>query len=292
MLWSAGNHIDKYLLSKYFKGGGVGALVIFSSLGALGFLPIIYFFQHNVFDISMFQRAVIILSGCIYVVDVFLYIKALEYGETSVVVPLFQLLPVFAYVLGFLVLGERIGSIQTLGAVLIIVGAITITIDLKTVGSWLNHRVLLLMTGASFLGAVNNLIFKIIAVETDFLTTSFWEYVGFVIFGTFLFIAVAPWRREFLTVLRVNKIGILSLNGLNEALNIIARFFMNYATLLVPLSMALVVNGFQPFFVFIYGIILTLFFPHIAKESLLKEHLAQKIIAITIIFIGSYFLNS
>lgn len=31
-LWSMGNHIDKYLLQKYLRGGGIGALIIFLHL--------------------------------------------------------------------------------------------------------------------------------------------------------------------------------------------------------------------------------------------------------------------
>ncbi len=50
------------------------------------------------------------------------------------------------------------------------------------------------------------------------------------------------------------------------------------------------VNAFQPLFIFVYGVLLTLFFPHIAKESLLKKHVLQKLAAIVILFFGTWLL--
>jgi len=83
----------------------------------------------------------------------------------------------------------------------------------------------------------------------------------------------------------------LSLNGVNEIINITAKVSFNFASLLTPITLTWIVNSFQPLFVFGYGVILTLFFPHISKESLLKKHLAQKLISIAIMFAGTYLLN-
>jgi hypothetical protein len=52
----------------------------------------------------------------------------------------------------------------------------------------------------------------------------------------------------------------------------------------------LLAGAFQPVFVLVIGVILTLFFPKISIESLSKKHLAQKIVAISLIMIGTYFV--
>ena len=44
ILYAFTNHLDKFLLSKYFKGGHVGTLVLFSSLFCVFALPVIIFF--------------------------------------------------------------------------------------------------------------------------------------------------------------------------------------------------------------------------------------------------------
>jgi hypothetical protein len=47
-LWSAVNYIDKYLVEKYFKGGGIGALLIFSSLVGIIVIPFIPLFERGI----------------------------------------------------------------------------------------------------------------------------------------------------------------------------------------------------------------------------------------------------
>jgi len=51
------------------------------------------------------------------------------------------------------------------------------------------------------------------------------------------------------------------------------------------------VGGFQPVFVFIYGVLLTLFFPSFGQESLARRHLIQKIAGIGIIVLGTVLLS-
>ena len=91
--------------------------------------------------------------------------------------------------------------------------------------------------------------------------------------------------------MRKNKVTVLTLNGINEIVNIIAKLSFNFASLLAPITLTWIVNGFQPFFVFAYGVILTVFFPHISQEKIGGKHLAQKLIAIIVMFVGVYFLN-
>lgn len=51
-LWSITNHIDKYLITKYFRGGGTGSLLIFSALIGFAVLPFILVIHPQVFDIQ------------------------------------------------------------------------------------------------------------------------------------------------------------------------------------------------------------------------------------------------
>jgi len=92
-------------------------------------------------------------------------------------------------------------------------------------------------------------------------------------------------------VIHRNKLSILTVNSFNEILFIIGALGMTFASLLAPLALVLVVDGLQPFFVLVYGIIITLFLPKLGEESLLKKDLIQKIIAILVIVVGTYFLN-
>ncbi len=291
-LWAATNHIDKYLVSKYFKGAGVGALMVFSSLIGVFLLPIIAFLHPEVISFSH-TSILIALNGFLYILAVLPYFYALQKDETSICVPLFQLIPVFTYVLAFFVLGETLTNNQLLGGLLVVTGAIGISLDLTNIKKIkFKKEVFGLMMLSSLIFALNFLFFKYFAIQSSFWFTSFWEYVGFAVFAFLLMIFVKSYRKQFVTVMKTNRVFVLSLNGLNEIANIIAKLAFNFASLLTPITVTWIVDGFQPFFVFTYGVFLTLLFPRVVKEDIGRKSLSQKILAILVMFIGTYFLNA
>jgi|GEM_PF-136752 len=291
-LWSATNHLDKYLVSKYFKGSGVGALMVFSSIIGVFLLPIIAIIHPEVLSFSS-SSLLIALNGFLYILAVLPYFYALQKDEASICVPLFQLIPVFSYVMAYFVLGETLNTNQALGGLLVVAGAIGISLDLSD-GKKIKFKkeVFWLMFLSSVIFALNFIIFKMFAVQSSFWYTSFWEYVGFAVFAVILMLFVKSYRYQFITVMKTNRVFVLSLNGLNEVLNIIAKVAFNWASLLTPITVTWIVNGFQPFFVFAYGVILTLLFPKVANENIERKALAQKIFAILIMFVGTYILNA
>ena len=291
-IWSATNHFDKYLISKYFKGGGVGALMMFSSIIGVFILSIIAIVHPEVLSFPFSKGIFIASNGFMYLLATLPYLYALKKDETSIAVPMFQLIPVFTYFLAWLILGETLNGNQLFGGILIILGAIIISLELSEAKKIvIKKEVLLLMTISSLFFSLNFLFFKFFAVTASFWVTSFWEYVGFAIFSFFLFVFIKKYRDEFISVIKANKLTVLTLNGINEVLNMIAKLSFNFASLLTPITLTWIVDGFQPLFVFIYGVILTLFFPHISKENITKKHLAHKILAISIMLIGTFLIN-
>lgn len=290
-LWSVTNHFDKYLLSRFFKGGGVGALMVFSSIIGLFLLPFIALLHPEVMRFSTVS-ILIAINGFLYILAVLPYFYALQRDEASICVPLFQLIPVFSFVLAYMILGETLTNRQIIGGLLIMFGAIGISLDLSD-GKKIKFKkeVFLLMMLSSLLFSLNFLFFKYFAIQSNFWFTSFWEYVGFAIFASLLMFFVKPYREQFVTVLKTNKTTVLGLNGINEITNIIAKISFNYASLLTPITLVWVVNGLQPFFVFLYGVILTLLFPKISQENITKKVLFQKLLAIIVLFTGAYLID-
>lgn len=292
ILWAATNHIDKFLITKYFKGGGVGSLLIFSALFSLLLTPVALYFAPNALSINPKYAVILVSCSVLWVIGLIFYLHAMQKGETSLVVPLFQTIPVFGYILAYFFLGENLTVKQILASLLIIAGAIALSLDLSQERISIKSSVLFLMLISSFLTALGGVIFKFVALKTDFWMSTFWNQLGAVLVGIFLVVFIKSYRREFFRVLNTNTTKVLAINGLNEVLSLTAGLAVSYATLLTSLTLVWVVNGFQPFFVFLIGIILTLFFPHLGSESLVKKHLVQKIASIVVIFIGTYFLNS
>lgn len=290
LLWSLSNHFDKYLISKYFKGGA-GAINIFTAFFALVTALVVYVVNPSVATIAPRDALVLILVGVIGIIELTIYCHVLNKDETSIVTPMFQLIPVLTYLLSFIMLGEVLTQKQIFASVVIILGAIILSINLSESKIKFRGYVLGMMIIASFLVALISVLFKLVALEEGYWPSTFWSSLGAALVGVFYLLFIKPYRQQFVLSLKNNKKGVLAFNSINEIIDKVANLIMNYALLLAPVTLVWVVNGFQPLFVLIFGVILTLLFPNIIQESLLKKHLIQKITAIGIILIGTLLLN-
>src|SRR5438067_671422 len=79
--------------------------------------------------------------------------------------------------------------------------------------------------------------------------------------------------------------------ALSKILFSVSETITLYATLLAPVALVLLVNSFQPLFVFAFGIVLTLFFPGVTKESLGRMKMLQKGVGICLMLVGGYLIG-
>src|SRR5262245_18407669 len=107
-LLACANHNDKFLLSRYLKEKNIGSIVIFSSLFSGVAISSVLFIQPDVSDVSLVQGSAVVATGMLSVFAVVCYLYALDLDEASFVTPLYQTVPIFAYFLGYFVLGEPI----------------------------------------------------------------------------------------------------------------------------------------------------------------------------------------
>lgn len=90
-LYALTNHIDKILLEKYFKQGGVGTLMLFSSLLSALVLPFFYFADSTVLDVSGINVIILTIVAILNIGLLWLYFLALKGDEASVVIVFYQL---------------------------------------------------------------------------------------------------------------------------------------------------------------------------------------------------------
>ncbi len=290
ILWAFTNHADKYLLSKYFKVDGVGALMIFSTLFGVFVLPIAAYMDPSFVDIGIRSSVLLMIAGICNATAIILYLYALQGDETSIVVPFFQTIPIFGYMLGYLFFKETLSVQQIIAGAIILLGTVILSLKLESGRGRFKWKIAILMLVSSFVFAMYEALFKYGAVADGFWIAAFWEHAGLCVFGGVLFLAVPSYRKEFNEMLRKNSLPIMSLNVASEVLTIFGNICTNLAALMAPLVLVLLVSSYQPLFVFIVGVVLTLFFPKITKENLQGKYLVQKILALIIIFIGSYLL--
>jgi drug/metabolite transporter (DMT)-like permease len=290
-LVACANHNDKFLLSRYLKEKNIGSIVIPSSLFSGVASAIVLCIQPDVYGVSLVQGSALVVTGMLSVFASLCYLYALDLDEASFVTPFYQTVPIFAYFLAYFILGETITLVQGLGSFIIIVGALALSFEFGSRGMRFKRTVVALMLAASLLSAINGVIFKLIAVDRGFWVSLFWGFVGQVLAGLTLLVCVPSYRRDFLGLFKQQKAAVVGLIALSRILFSVSEAVTLYATLLAPVALVLLVNSFQPLFVFTLGIALTLFFPRVAKESLGRMKLLQKGAGIGLMLVGGYLIS-
>jgi drug/metabolite transporter (DMT)-like permease len=290
VLWAISVHFDKYLVERFFRRANVAVLLVFSALTGLVTLPIIWFFRPDVVALVPVSVVVIVLSGLLSMGAMYFYLVALQSEEASVVVPFFQLTPLFGYGLGYLVLGETLTRLQMIGGAAIVGGGLLLSLRFGGAARF-NLRLVVLMLVCAFVASLSSLIFKIFAVSGEFWTTTFWTFVGQAAFGGVV-LSIPVYREEFFELLRKNTKPLLAINAVNEVINLGGGLGSRYALVLAPLSLVQAITSTTALFVFIFGIALTLLFPALGREDLSRGELLKKGLAGVLIGIGAALVTS
>jgi uncharacterized membrane protein len=288
-LWAIDNHIDKLVLNRYYKDVRPGTVMFLSALTNGLFSLLIFCFYRGSLHLPLSSELLILFAGCLYFVAAFPYFYALKQDEASRIAPLFQAQPIFAYILGASFLGELLSPKEMIAGLIIIIGSILISIDLDN-GFKLKQKVFWLMMLSTLLVAIGAFLFKFVGETAGFWPTAFYQYLGTAAAGVALFILSPSRRNDLLSVMNTFGKPVFAIGLLTESINTAARVAFNFATLLAPLAVVTFVAGLQPIFVFAIGIVVTILMPRLGKENLVRKHLLQKCISISMILVGTSLL--
>lgn len=290
-LWSLVTYLDKYIIERFIKGRGVGSLILFSSLFAGVVIPIIGLINPNVLGIPWGDASLLAISGALGSLAVIFYLYALEHEDTSLVVPLFQLVPVFSYVLGYFVLGESLSGRQIIAGLIVLAGAVVLTLEIEEEKQIrVKFKPLLLMGLSSLAFSVVDVLYKFVSVEYEFWPTQFWHYVGLFIFGLLLFFFFKKYRTEFYGIITSSPWPVFCANVGGEILQVTANIMNNFAVLLAPIVLVTLVSSYMPLVVFLMGLSFTFLAPRFITERVSKKHLLHKSVAICLVLVGSILL--
>ena len=285
VLWAVSTHIDKFLVDKYFRHSDTAMLMVFTAFLGVFALPAIWLFEPAVLALPWTATAVMTVSGILYMGAMLFYLRAIQSEEASVVAPLFQANTLFTFALGLAVLHEMPRWPQALGAVLVVAGALGLSLDKKLHFGSFKPRLVLLMCGATFVLALSSVMFKFFTVRAEFWSTTFWTFVGEGLFGAGI-LAVPKYRRQFVQLLRRNPGAVIGVNAANELINLGGGLGVRYASLLAPVGLVSAISATSTFFVFIFGMVLTLFFPGLGREDLSERNVIQKAVGGLLIMAG------
>jgi transporter family protein len=283
LTWATVNTIDKYILTKWVRKPIVPVMI----LGIIGLIAsILVYLFHGFSTLSYLNITLAFVAGIFYILMSIFYFKAVKIEEISRVVPLFYLTSLFVLIFAAIFLGEIFTPIKYLGIFLLIIGAILIS----------SRNFIKISFGKAFwLMILSSLALSANAVITKYLLNfaDFWTIFSYTRIGT-IFALIPIFYFSFPDLVSTVKehgkkiIGVISLN---ESLNVIGVLLITIATAIGYVTLVNALSSIQPFFVLLFAVVLSIFYPKILKEEISKSIVLLKLIAIILMFIGAVLIT-
>lgn len=283
LFWASSNFVDKYILGKYTKG--IFDFVFFSTITSWVFFAAIFLFAGTP-EINIYSL-IPIATGMILIYSYGFYGKALELGDTSSLVILFKLIPVVTVILAFAFLGQTLSSNELLGFVIVLVGATIVSFE-KSKGIFIKGFGMILIA---------ILMWSVMTLFIDYGLTkmSFWDYfmldnLGSALAGLTMFI-IPSIRKQVIEGIKTATTKKYIWFSWNNVLDFFGQMSIKKALAIAPSAgLVTVVMQVQSFYAILFGILLTLFIPHIIKEDISASTLIKKFVGAVIMFSGVYIL--
>jgi len=281
--WALNNIFIKFLITNKFKSYFPMIFTVIScdavfATAVLAFGTITYSFPYSLLALAV---------GMMPLTAFWFYSKALITEEVSRIVTLFQLIPLFVVFLSVIFLNEILGVQKYFGIGLIVFASILISY--KKAGKNPFSGALKFMIPFGIIIAAYTIADKILLAYLDYWTVFFWNLLG--AFLGVLFFLILPKPRIEITkkISAVGKEAVLT-TFIGEGLYVIGTICSLIALSLADASLASSLFGLQPFYVFFYTIVLSLFLPQILKEKISRKSFLLKTSAVAIMFIGTWLI--
>ncbi len=278
LFWSFASIIDKTVLTKWVKKPLIPVVLTGAIWLVLGFA--VYFIK-GLSYISSVNILLAISAGIFVILLYIFYFRAMQIEEASRIVPLTYLSQLFILILAAIFLNEIFAPLNYLGIFLLIAGAILISIkNFSKIKFGKSFWWMVLAAGFSALDAI---FVKYLLNFTDFWTVFAYKGVG-------MFLGSIPIAYFFLpelikTVKQYGRKVIIAMSA-SELITAIGILFNIIAISVGYVTLVNALSSVEPFFVLLFTVLLSVFFPHLLKEDLGKSIISIKILAIALMFIG------
>jgi len=279
--WALNNVFIKFLITNKFKSYLPLIFTVISMDAVFAVTVLISGAVEYSFPYSLLALA----AGLMPLMAFWFYSKALITEEVSRIVTLFQLIPVFVVFLSVIFLTEILGTHRYLGISLIVIASILISY--KKAGKKSFSGVLKFMVPFGIIIAAYTVTDKTLLGYLDYWSVFFWNLLG-TFTGALLLLVLPKPRMEIVkTISAVGKKAMFT-TFVGEGLYVIGTICSLIALSMVDASLTSSLFGLQPFYVFFYTIVLSIFLPGILKEEINRETLLLKVSAVTLMFIGTW----
>lgn len=272
VFWSLVIIIDKHAITDEMRDPILAATIS-------GFTLFLFFSLFSLFSDPLSLPLNIIafsfLTGVCYITAIYFYYQTAKREEISRINSVVQCYPIVVLILSLLFLGELLSPVKYLGIVLLIAGAIIISIKKGTS----IKRLTILLALSSMLFYALRSFFLEIATAFPLLQVLSWAGLGGLLVGAVLLAAHHPHIRK------KSKKGIEHLI-LSNALAVIAFLLFTQAISLASASLVTAIISTDILFVFLIATALSKTHSHIIREELRGSTLLLKLIAIVLILLG------
>ena len=283
LIWAVVNTVDKYVLTKWVRKPIIPVMI----LGVIGLVAsLIVYLIHGFSELSPFNIFLAVIAGIFYILMSLFYFKAVKIEEVSRVVPLFYLTPLFVLVFALIFLGEVFTPVKYIGVFLLTIGAILISSRNLLKLSF--GKAFWFMILSSFALAINAVITKHLLNFADFWTIFSYIRMGTIIALIPIFYLGFP---DLISIVREHGKKVVGVISLNESLNLVGVLFITIATAVSYVTLVNALSSVQPFFVLLFVVILSIFYPKILKEEIGKSTVLLKFIAVVLMFIGAILIT-
>ena len=276
------NILDSHLISKRLPGFRV-FIFLLGAVHLIYGLILLYLFPLPE-GISLWHILAAVASGILRTIAATVMLYSLKRAEVSRVIPIAYTSPIFVAIIAIPTLGESLNYLQWLAIVIVVAGAIVISIDRNSADSksWLNRSVLLLFV-SSLLFAGGDIISK---YALSYI--SFWNmfYItAFCMSGIWLLLSIRPSTFRQLRDMKERSFPI-ALLAFNEIMAVIGISLSFRAIQNGPVSLASTIIASRPIFVTIYSIILSRILPGFLMTSADRKVLILRLAATALIVAG------
>lgn len=278
LVWSIANIIDKTVLTKWIRKPLTP--VIMTGIFGLASSIMVYLFS-GFSHLLIFNIFLAMLTGIITILYVVLYFKAMQIQEASRVVPLAYLSQLFILILAAVFLNEIFTPLRYIGILLLIIGAILISVKNFSKISF-GKAFWWMVLGAVF-SAINAILTKHLLNLSDFWTVFGYKGIG-------IFIGSIPiiylYFGDLIKTTKEYGRKVIIAMSVSELIALFGILFSIIATSIGYVTLVNALSSIQPFFVLLFTVLLSMFFPHIIKEEINKSIIFLKVLAVILMFTG------
>ena len=143
---------------------------------------------------------------------------------------------------------------------------------------------------SALLFAFNDVLFKNLQSTRDHLSPLFLATLRYFYSWNILFLTFKDFRKDFVSLITTSRGKIFVLNGISEFFYVLGGLISNFATLLAPVALIPCCKHLSNCVHFHYRHFIDTISPSYHYRKISRRHLFQRVLAIVVILIGSYFL--